>query len=415
MARTVNARIVIWAAAALIATAGAAAAAVVYTQAASALLRVRVGNGAGESRLVMELDQPSTARFDSEGAPSRRLSLTLSHARPQTEAQGDAQGLLRHWKTASAADSAEVTLDFDRPVVVKRRFLLPPDDGIKVYRYVIDFGLADGAATDPVPGAEPGAAPVAPLAKTPHAPTKADKAALAAFAERNKPVQRKVIVIDAGHGGKDPGASGGDSREKDVTLAAAKALRERLIATGRYQVIMTRADDVFIPLEQRVQIARRENADLFISLHADSIPDSSLHGATVYTLSEKGVDRAARKVMTRSDWFADVDLPGHDPAVNRILLDLTQRETTNQSTGFANLLLDRLGGRVDLLRRSHRDANYVVLLAPDVPAVLLEMGFISNPLDEKRLTSPDARADLVDGVAEAIDAYFTRQTRIALR
>ena len=123
----------------------------------------------------------------------------------------------------------------------------------------------------------------------------------------------------------------------------------------------------------------------------------------------------ARKVISHSDWFINVDLPGRDPSVNRILLDLTQRETTNQSSGFANILLDRLNGRVDLLRRSHRDANYMVLLAPDVPAVLLEMGFISNPLDEQRLSSPEARKKLADAVAESIDAYFSRQTRIALR
>jgi N-acetylmuramoyl-L-alanine amidase len=403
----------------LVVTAGAAAATVAYTRSASTLLRVRVGNGAGESRLVMELDQPSDADITGGGeSPSRQIIVQLAHARPATEGETGASGLIRRWKTEAATDAARVSLDFDRPAVVKRRFLLPPDDGVKVYRYVVDFGPADAVASrSPFQGQGASQA----QAETRSSPERTarneerSKAALAAFLERNRPAQRKVIVIDAGHGGKDPGAAGADSREKDVNLAAAKALRERLLSTGRYTVVMTRSDDTFIPLEQRVQIARRENADLFISLHADSLPDSSLHGATVYTLSEKGVDRAARKVMTKSDWFSDVDLPGRDPAVNRILLDLTQRETTNQSTGFANLLIDRMSGRVDLLRRSHRDANYVVLLAPDVPAVLLEMGFITNSLDEGRLNSAEARRALADSVADAIDAYFTRQTRIALK
>ncbi len=409
-----------WLALGLVAIGGASTAAVAYRQAASELLHVRVGNGATETRMVLELDQPAMARVvvdDPKGAGQKHLSVVLSHARMSTDQSGRAVGLLHQWRSSPGADSAKLDLDFDRPSVVKRRFLLPPDDGVKVYRYVIDFGPADGAVT---PNLEPSAGQNFPRAPQPDdAPsalaTQKLNAAAARFAARNQVSSRKVIVIDAGHGGKDPGASGAEDREKDVSLAAARALRDRLMATGRYQVVMTRTDDTFIPLEQRVQIARRENADLFISLHADSIQDPNLHGATVYTLSDKGVDRVARKVISHSDWFINVDLPGRDPSVNRILLDLTQRETTNQSSGFANILLDRLNGRVDLLRRSHRDANYMVLLAPDVPAVLLEMGFISNPLDEQRLSSPDARKKMADAVAESIDAYFSRQTRIALR
>ncbi len=409
-----------WLALGLVAIGGASTAAVAYRQATSELLHVRVGNGATETRMVLELDQPAMARVvveDPKGVGQKHLSVVLSHARTSSDQSGRAVGLLRQWRSSPGADSAKLDLDFDRPSVVKRRFLLPPDDGVKVYRYVIDFGPADGAVT---PNLEPSAGQTAPRAPQPDdAPsalaTQKLNAAAARFAARNQVSSRKVIVIDAGHGGKDPGASGTEDREKDVSLAAARALRDRLMATGRYQVVLTRTDDTFIPLEQRVQIARRENADLFISLHADSIQDPNLHGATVYTLSDKGVDRVARKVISHSDWFINVDLPGRDPSVNRILLDLTQRETTNQSSGFANILLDRLSGRVDLLRRSHRDANYMVLLAPDVPAVLLEMGFISNPLDEQRLSSPEARKKLADAVAESIDAYFSRQTRIALR
>jgi N-acetylmuramoyl-L-alanine amidase len=390
----------------LLALGGAAAAAVAtYHQAQSALVRVRVGNGADESRMVIELDNPTSAQLAGAAAASDHLVLALPNVRSETDQHGSSDGLLRQWHVEQAAGAARLELSFNRPAVVKRRFLLPPDDGVKVYRYVIDFAPAD-AAPAPLP-------PIGGKALASNAPSKPAKTLITAT--RTPIAARKVIVIDAGHGGKDPGASGASSREKDVTLAAAHALRERLEATGRYQVVMTRAEDVFIPLEQRVQVARREGADLFISLHADSIADPSLHGATVYTLSDKGADRVAHRVFDKSDWFINVALPGRDPSVNRILLDLTQRETTNQSSGFANLLLDRLNGNVDLLRRSHRDANYVVLLAPDVPAILLEMGFITNPLDEKRLASADSRKALADAVASAIDAYFTRQTRMALR
>ena len=179
---------------------------------------------------------------------------------------------------------------------------------------------------------------------------------------------------------------------------------------------MTRESDVFIPLETRVQIARRAGADLFISLHADSQgtrPDIS--GASVYTLSEKGTDRVARGVFGHSDWFMNVDLPGQDSATRRILLDLTQRQTKNRSATFAEILLDRVGEKVTLLRNSHRDAGLMVLLAPDVPAVLLEMGFITNPDDLERLTSLDHRRSLAAAAASAIDAYFAQESRYAMR
>ena len=215
---------------------------------------------------------------------------------------------------------------------------------------------------------------------------------------------------------RDPGTLGPDAAEKDIALASARDLKAALMRTGHYQVVLTRDSDVFVPLEQRMQIARREHADLFISLHVNSISDPNLHGATVYTLSEKGADRAARQVFARNgDWFVNIAAPTRDPSVNRILLDLTQRETTNQSSTFANLLLDRMSGKVDLLRRSHRDANFVVLLAPDVPAVLLEMGFITNPVDEQRLQSPEERKALADSITDAIDSYFTRPSRLAAR
>jgi len=180
-------------------------------------------------------------------------------------------------------------------------------------------------------------------------------------------------------------------------------------------VVMTRDSDTFVPLETRVQIARRANADLFISLHSDSGGAPNVRGATVYTLSDKGSDRAARGVMGQNDWFINVNLPGHDRAVNQILLDLTQRATRNRSAAFAEDLLDHIGDRVTLLQRSHRDAGFVVLLAPDVPAVLLEMGFITNADDEALLNDPARRDHFMAGVADSIDDYFNEQTKIASR
>jgi N-acetylmuramoyl-L-alanine amidase len=228
-----------------------------------------------------------------------------------------------------------------------------------------------------------------------------------------KAAQRKTIVIDAGHGGHDPGALGGRSHEKDVTLAAAKALRARLESSGRFKVILTRDSDVYIPLEQRVKIARRANADLFISLHADSGGDPKVKGATVYTLSDHGVDRATRNVFNGG--FMNVQLPGKDLSVKQIMLDLTQRHTLNRSGAFAETLLEHISTRTELLRRSHRDAGYMVLLAPDVPAVLLEMGFITNPEDEAHLNDRARRDALMDSVGDAIEAYFDKPVQVAER
>ena len=169
--------------------------------------------------------------------------------------------------------------------------------------------------------------------------------------------------------------------------------------------------DVYIPLEQRVKIARGSNADLFLSLHADSGGDPKVRGATVYTLSDHGVDRTAKSVF--SGGFLNVQLPGRDLSVKQILLDLTQRTTRNRSGAFAETLLEKVSTKTQLLRRSHRDAGYMVLLAPDVPAVLMEMGFITNPEDEASLNDRERRAQLMDGVGEAIEAYFDKPVQLA--
>jgi N-acetylmuramoyl-L-alanine amidase len=169
---------------------------------------------------------------------------------------------------------------------------------------------------------------------------------------------------------------------------------------------MTRDGDVYIPLEQRVTIARKSGADLFISLHADSGGNPNVRGATVYTLSSHGVDRTAKSVF--GGGFINVQLPGRDLSVKQILLDLTQRHTLNRSGAFAETLLEHISTKTALLQRSHRDAGYMVLLAPDVPAVLLEMGFITNPEDEATLNDREKRERLMDAVGEAIEAYFDK-------
>ncbi|HWU79056.1 MAG TPA: N-acetylmuramoyl-L-alanine amidase, partial [Caulobacter sp.] len=340
-----------------------------------------------------DLDRAAAGKLIADGMDDQRLVMALPNVTVSGDLQGAGQGLVKRWLIDEAAGGARLRLDLTGKAEVRRRFLLPPGDGATAYRYVLDLRAVDGAPQNGT------VTPQAPRLTLATAPVKAAPLRL-----------KKVIVIDAGHGGKDPGSLGANVYEKDVTLAAAKALKARLERTGRFQVVLTRETDTFIPLESRVQIARRADADLFISLHADSGPDTGTRGASVYTLSEKGADRVGR-VLEKDDWLMKANLPGRDRAVSQILLDLSQRATKNRSAAFAQLLLANVGEETTLLRRSHRDAGFIVLLAPDVPAVLLEMGFITNPDDEAFLTTKASRARLVDAVSDSIEAYFSAGLR----
>jgi N-acetylmuramoyl-L-alanine amidase len=339
---------------------------------------------------------------------------------------GSGRGLVRSWTLKRANGQVKLSLDLAAKAQIQRRFVLPPADGIAVYRYVIDLqGPGPASQTAAVQTPAPTPAPiktvapivkhvVAPSGQTVDAPSHPLVDLVKAAENLHDRWARKVIVIDAGHGGHDPGASGDHAEEKDVTLAAAKALKARLEHSHKFKVVLTRDDDTFVPLENRVQIARQAGADLFISLHADVGADPSVHGATVYTLSDQGVDRAARGAAD-SGSFLNVKLPGHDESVKQILLDLTQRNTRNRSSAFAETLIDTVGRQTELVSRSHRDAGYVVLLAPDVPAVLLEMGFITNHHDEAELMNSASRARLMDSVADAIQTYFADGPKLALQ
>jgi N-acetylmuramoyl-L-alanine amidase len=225
--------------------------------------------------------------------------------------------------------------------------------------------------------------------------------------------RRRVVVVDAGHGGADAGAHGGHAQEKDVTLAAARSLKTRLERSGLYRVVLTRDADAYVPLERRVDIARQAQADLFISLHADAGADGDLRGASAYTLSEKGAERVA-KMAASDDLIVRTVGPGRDKAVGQIVLDLTQRSTKTRSAAFAEVLLEKVGRTAPLLNRSHRDAGFMVLLAPEVPAVLLEMGFMTSAADERLLTRSGDRQRMIDAVGDAIDTFFQEQIRVAL-
>ena len=226
--------------------------------------------------------------------------------------------------------------------------------------------------------------------------------------------RKPLVFIDPGHGGIDPGAVGSlGTREKTVVLQFSRLLKKELEKSGQLRVRMTRNTDVFVPLKSRTALARRQKADLFLSIHADSAPKGyrKARGATVYTLSEKASDLEARQLAqreNRSDIIAGVQLPTKSQDIADILIDLVQRETKNYSVSFANLLVGRLKNEIVLRKDPVRFANFQVLKAPDVPSLLVELGYLSTPQEEKLIRSRDWQRKVARSVARAIETYFKR-------
>jgi N-acetylmuramoyl-L-alanine amidase len=224
---------------------------------------------------------------------------------------------------------------------------------------------------------------------------------------------RPLVVLDPGHGGVDTGTKGPNGElEKDIVLDFAQRLRDRIEKAGKYRVLMTRSDDTFVPLPDRVRIARGAGASLFVSIHADSLPkkEGDAQGATIYTLSDKATDPEAERLAeqeNKADVIAGVDLKDEPDDVAGILLDLAQRETKTFSIQFAHKLVDDLKGVTRLYKSPLKSAGFRVLKDPDVPSVLVELGYVSNKQDLASLLSDSWRDHTADAVAHAIDGYFT--------
>ena len=314
---------------------------------------------------------------------------------------------------------SRLVVDVAQPFAVQRVFELP---GVPSgHRIVFDLTLGVPtptvtlAGTDPATGAEPtngtvnGA--VDGMASTEAVAPEQKVAAIATFRLPLKKPKPRVIVIDPGHGGVDPGAVGvGGVYEKDVVMAMARELRRQLEATGRYQVVMTRERDHIVRLRDRIQIARQNEGELFLSLHADSLAgNGAIDGALVYTLSEKASTREAARLAAkenRADILAGVDLSNQEEVVTAILIDLAQRDTNNKSMRFADILMGKLAPVTALTRPRPAQAGFVVLKSPDMPSVLVELGYLSNREDERRLTDPQHLARLARALVAAIDDYF---------
>jgi N-acetylmuramoyl-L-alanine amidase len=228
------------------------------------------------------------------------------------------------------------------------------------------------------------------------------------------PDVRPVVVIDPGHGGIDNGTQAGGESEKNLVLGFALALRDRVEKAGKYRVVMTRTDDTFIPLGDRVRIARNQSAALFISIHADALPrrEGDAQGATIYTLSDKASDAEAERLAeleNKADAIGGVNLTEEPTDVADILIDLAQRETRTFSNRFAHLLKNEMKTTARMHKHPLKSAGFKVLKAPDVPSVLIELGYVSNKSDLEHLVSDNWRSKTVGSVAQAVDTFFAKR------
>jgi N-acetylmuramoyl-L-alanine amidase len=351
-------------------------------------LGIRTGQNAGMTRLVIDLTDRVDYQVFTLNNPYR-IVVDLKDAEWLADARhGRKTGLISDMRFGVKEDGGvRLVVDLGRPAEVKRSFILPPS-GTAQHRLVLD--LAETSREKFVASNRQDDAPTGPVPRT-------------------KP-RRKTIVIDPGHGGKDPGAiSVSKKYEKHIVLAFSQRLRDALNATGRYNAILTRTGDRFIRLRNRVDLARQKDADLFLSIHADASPNRSARGASVYTLSERASDKEAAALAAKenkADLIGGIDLNVEDTEVATILIDLARRETMDYSKRFANGLTDELARVTPMVARSHRFAGFAVLTAPDIPSVLIELGHLSNRTDEKLLLSRAHHRKVSKAIIKAIDGWF---------
>lgn len=401
--------------------------------ASGAIVDVRAGALDDNTRIVLELTHKIEFSVFTLGDPDRVVVDLPEVAWRPGKALPASIGVLDKLRYGVfKPGQSRIVIDLARPARILSAVGVE-GDGAHGFRVMIDLGPATREAMlmqaqRPVTGALAPAPPELPKlqqpeaklqqaeARLPQAEAKIVPAAAPAMVPfdlpRRKPIRqsKRVIVLDPGHGGVDPGTAGPTGIvEKHLTLSVARAVRERLEATGLFRVVMTRDRDVFIPLRDRLAIAKDAGAHLFVSLHADATDNRRTRGASVYTLSEKASDQEAEAFAekeNKADLIGGVDLSQELPEVTNILIDLAQREAMNQSALFATRLVNEMGREARLLRNTHRFAGFAVLRSPDTPAVLVEIGFLSNPEDEALLNRESHRSRIANAVVRSIEGYF---------
>ena len=369
------------------------------------VMSARIGEHADLTRFVVEMSDPVAMRVFTLSNPSR---VVIDMPAVQWHLDGAPRptgtGAVKSYRYGLfRPGNSRFVIDLNKPMTVGAPRVLPPSGGYG-YRVVIDLTPTTTDTFDRVAGwpadLRAREAAAEQMASLPPAPMPFPAAP-----------EKRIVVIDAGHGGIDSGTSGVNGlMEKDLVLDEALRLGRELVRRANYTVHLTRDTDVYIPLKERVNIARSWHADLFISLHADSNPDSGVNGLSIYTLSEGGSDREAAALARKenqSDVIAGVDLGGGNSTVAPILLSLAQRDTMNRSSRFAQGAVTMLTSATDILpRQPHRSAGFVVLKAPDVPAVLIELGYLSNEGDADQMNTVRWRNGVAKAIAGAVDDYF---------
>ena len=369
----------------------------------------RIGVNDGKTRFVLEFDKPVPYKIFTLAGPDRVvIDLPSVDWNGPKSGQAESRGLVQGYRHGLFKPGiTRVVIDLAGPAAVSRHFALDAGGGSGP-RIVVDLAGAARTeqSTEPVESAG-WAAYADELSRSSPVP-----AALAPVPNST----RRTVVIDPGHGGVDPGATGASGIfEKKVVLAFGKILRDALQATGRYDVVMTRDRDIFIPLRDRYAVAHQVNAGLFVSLHADSHKSAGLRGLSVYTLSDKASDKEAEALAKKenlSDVLAGTDLTGYEADVTSILISLAQQSVKQSSAQFAELLVGEMQQSVRLLRNPHRFAGFAVLKSPNVPSVLIELGYLSNSKDEAGLRSDKQRKAMAGAMVRAIDQYFDHKEQL---
>ena len=381
----------------------------------SAIIAARVNGNEARTRFVADLTE--VANYSAYVMPDPfRVIVDLPELDFRLDPGGGAisMGLVQEYRYGPLGEGkSRIVIDTAGPVLIEKSFILNPENG-QPARLVIDLVKTDRAAfmkayrLQEKAGKTAGAVPLPPAKPGTELPAAMRKA---------KTGGRRLIVIDPGHGGMDPGAIGiRKTKEKDVVLAFGLALKAEIESAGKYDVMMTRDDDRFLSLKDRVRVAREHEADLFIAIHADTVRGQSARGATLYTVSEKASDAEAEALAekeNRADIIGGVDLGEESPEITDILIDLVQRESKIHSIFFARKAAVELKTVTLMTGKPIRSAGFVVLKAPDVPSVLLELGYLTSKSDEDLLTNQSWRKRVAAALNAAVERYFS--TEIAQR
>jgi N-acetylmuramoyl-L-alanine amidase len=391
-----------------------------------AVVAVRAADHDGVTRIVLDVTAPVTFQ-QADSSDPRKLDIALPELdwRADPAALGRGVGLVHKLAfEIPDAGNGRLNIETTRPAIVRKIFLIPPQ-GTSNYRLVLDLEATSiSAAKTPIaagalpPTAALSPAPVLRPAATPASLPEFKPSASEPPVHKERHTGKPIVVIDAGHGGVDPGAiSVTGAYEKNIVLALALEVKQALDRGGKVTALLTRDRDIFIPLRERVAIARSANADLFLSLHADTVDDADIHGLSVYTLSQTASDAEAQALAdkeNKSDIVAGIDFSNESPEVTGILIDLVQRASMNESVRFAQMVITEVSHDTHqvLENNTHRKAGFAVLKAPDVPSILVESGYLSNERDEQMLRRPEYRAKLAQALARSIEVFLAKQQRI---